>query len=391
MRGDEQEEMHDDEGVVSPCSLSPREIVLLRRRQDFESTVSRSRSDAESEDDLVLDEGAFQSTSSRSWATARSRDTSSEGSLLGKKKVEDASSCEDCKGSKQRYAPESSKASRESEHNEEHNQRVCRICFEGEEEKGETLRSNLCGCSGTMALIHKSCLDKWIDSSKILTCEICRETFNLSASEIDEWNARFEQSNSRRQTLSIGVQTEAEEAMFQHVQNRRLRSCLQRTWRNRGAMNSSIIILIGTSVLVMMSLVLYHFLSPTREKVIAGALPPGQNLYKPFNCSMQTENAESVGWLCGVPSSQIYKGDCSSKGDNEPCGEWNKFTLLQSSIPRCFFGHGSICYVALQSDPNLGGVCAGGTCISVNETGQTTSSLRLENSLLVQGRCVSCT
>uniref|UniRef100_A0A7S2Z547 RING-CH-type domain-containing protein n=1 Tax=Chloropicon laureae TaxID=464258 RepID=A0A7S2Z547_9CHLO len=247
-----------------------------------------------------------------------------------------------------------------------------------------------------MAFLHKSCLDKWITESKTLECEICKQPFNLPDSEVEEWQALFEQTTASRHALSIGVQAEQEEVpAFEGIENRRLRSCLQRTWRNRGAMNSSIIVLIGTSVLVMMSLVLYHFLSPSGERVIAGALPPGQSLYEPFNCTMhqggsgeEQRDMDAVGWLCGVPATQIYQGDCVGRDDDEPCGEWNKFTLLQSSIPRCFFGHGSICYVALQPDPKLGGICREGACIPFESSKQ--GRKKMENGMLAQGRCVAC-
>ena len=162
-------------------------------------------------------------------------------------------------------------------------------------------------------------------------------------------------------------------------------------------MNSSIIVLIGTSILVMMSLVLYHFLSPSRENVIAGALPPGQNFYEPFNCSIDQStiaksDIEGAGWLCGVPTNQISRGDCWDKGDEEPCGEWNQFTLLQSSIPRCFFGHGAVCYVALQPDPDLGGACVENKCEPITSEKHWDEEVRhmLENGLLAQGHCVAC-
>lgn len=102
---------------------------------------------------------------------------------------------------------------------------------------------------------------------------------------------------------------------------------------------------------------------------------------------------EAIGWLCGVPAIQIYKGECTNKMEQEPCGEWSQFTLLQSSIPRCFFGHGSICYVALEPGPG-GGVCMDGVCTPFNETDPlslTDKARHYENGLLAQGRCVACT
>ena len=100
-----------------------------------------------------------------------------------------------------------------------------------------------------------------------------------------------------------------------------------------------------------------------------------------------------IGWLCGVSSSQIYKGDCRERVEEEPCGEWNQFTLLQSSIPRCFFGHGSICYVAIQPDPVTGGVCKDGVCTPFNSTNAdiiSKDAMQYQNGLLAQGRCVAC-
>ena len=281
----------------------------------------------------------------------------------------------------------------------------CRICFEGEDEKGEPLLSDLCGCSGTMAHLHKSCLTKWIAESKTLDCEICRQSFRLPQGEVDEWHAHFARSWPQR--AAFGVQAgsgeedyvDEDEAAFESVTNPCIRGCLQRLWRNRGVMNSTIIILVGTSILVMMSLVLYHFLSPTRENVVAGALPPGQNVYEPLNCTVQIDESSRevekgpIGWLCGVSSSQIYKGDCRERVEEEPCGEWNQFTLLQSSIPRCFFGHGSICYVAIQPDPVTGGVCKDGVCTPFNSTNAdiiSKDAMQYQNGLLAQGRCVAC-
>jgi len=256
-----------------------------------------------------------------------------------------------------------------------------------------------------MAYLHKSCLNKWIRESKTLACEICQQSFKLPQEELDEWNVQFLMSSRRSsQRSAFGVQAnleedEEEEEMFLNIENERLRTCMQRLWRNRGAMNSSIIVLVGTSILVMMSLVLYHFLSPTRERVVAGPLPPGQGLFEPLNCTLQlTEGEESsdegpIGWLCGVPSTQIYKGDCISAREEEPCGTWNQFTLLQSSIPRCFFGHGSTCYVALKPDPVAGGVCKGEVCVPFNSTNSDIISpkgMQYENGVLAQGRCVAC-
>jgi E3 ubiquitin-protein ligase MARCH2 len=36
-----------------------------------------------------------------------------------------------------------------------------------------------CNCSGTMGLMHKSCLEKWLSQSNSNRCEICNFQFNV--------------------------------------------------------------------------------------------------------------------------------------------------------------------------------------------------------------------
>ncbi|XP_026284941.1 E3 ubiquitin-protein ligase MARCHF8-like isoform X2 [Frankliniella occidentalis] len=47
---------------------------------------------------------------------------------------------------------------------------ICRICHDGDKE--ETLLSP-CNCSGSMQLVHKSCLEKWLSASNSEHCELC--------------------------------------------------------------------------------------------------------------------------------------------------------------------------------------------------------------------------
>lgn len=49
---------------------------------------------------------------------------------------------------------------------------MCRICLE---EGG----GNFCSCTGTCALIHAECLQKWIDISNRDFCEICLSKYNF--------------------------------------------------------------------------------------------------------------------------------------------------------------------------------------------------------------------
>ena len=53
---------------------------------------------------------------------------------------------------------------------------MCRICHEGDEE--EELVSP-CHCAGTMGMLHISCLEQWLGSSKTTKCEICQFQFSV--------------------------------------------------------------------------------------------------------------------------------------------------------------------------------------------------------------------
>ena len=54
----------------------------------------------------------------------------------------------------------------------------CRICHCGEGE-GERLISP-CHCSGSVGLLHRSCLEKWLSSVNKDTCELCHQKYRVS-------------------------------------------------------------------------------------------------------------------------------------------------------------------------------------------------------------------
>lgn len=50
----------------------------------------------------------------------------------------------------------------------------CRICYDD--------KNNLispCRCKGTVGLLHKSCLERWLQVSQMVSCEICGYEYNL--------------------------------------------------------------------------------------------------------------------------------------------------------------------------------------------------------------------
>jgi len=54
----------------------------------------------------------------------------------------------------------------------------CRICHEGES-VGERLISP-CRCSGSVGLIHRTCIEKWLTIVNNDTCELCKEKYSVS-------------------------------------------------------------------------------------------------------------------------------------------------------------------------------------------------------------------
>ncbi|XP_027220577.2 uncharacterized protein [Penaeus vannamei] len=54
--------------------------------------------------------------------------------------------------------------------------RFCRICHEGE--RSEALISP-CWCMGSMGLVHKTCLERWLTVSNCETCELCHFAFTV--------------------------------------------------------------------------------------------------------------------------------------------------------------------------------------------------------------------
>lgn len=54
----------------------------------------------------------------------------------------------------------------------------CRICHEGES-GGERLISP-CLCSGSVGLLHRSCIEKWLSSVNKDTCELCHQKYRVS-------------------------------------------------------------------------------------------------------------------------------------------------------------------------------------------------------------------
>ena len=54
----------------------------------------------------------------------------------------------------------------------------CRICHEGDTEDDKLISP--CSCSGSMGLIHRTCIEKWLSTVNQDTCEICKEKFLVS-------------------------------------------------------------------------------------------------------------------------------------------------------------------------------------------------------------------
>ena len=65
---------------------------------------------------------------------------------------------------------------------------TCRICYEADPD-GELI--SVCGCTGSLALVHKECIEKWIRISKRKNCEICHQPYTIDVKTLIEYSAIF--------------------------------------------------------------------------------------------------------------------------------------------------------------------------------------------------------
>ncbi|XP_068229882.1 E3 ubiquitin-protein ligase MARCHF3-like isoform X2 [Palaemon carinicauda] len=77
---------------------------------------------------------------------------------------------------------------------------MCRICLEGD---GQEELISPCKCSGTLALIHKTCLEKWLNLSSCDTCELCRYVFTLERIPKPFWQFSLCSNKELRRSLAI--------------------------------------------------------------------------------------------------------------------------------------------------------------------------------------------
>jgi hypothetical protein len=54
---------------------------------------------------------------------------------------------------------------------------LCRICYTADTSKEPLLQP--CDCSGTMGVMHKTCLEKWLAQCNKNNCEICSFEFDI--------------------------------------------------------------------------------------------------------------------------------------------------------------------------------------------------------------------
>ncbi|XP_026234905.1 RING_CH-C4HC3_MARCH2_like domain-containing protein [Anabas testudineus] len=73
----------------------------------------------------------------------------------------------------------------------------CRICHEGRA-SGELLSP--CECSGSLAMVHRACLERWLTASKSNHCELCHYQFTLERlpKPLTEWLCSPSMQQQRR-------------------------------------------------------------------------------------------------------------------------------------------------------------------------------------------------
>ena len=58
---------------------------------------------------------------------------------------------------------------------------TCRICLDTDDDDRELISP--CNCSGTMALVHRDCLQHWREAgpeTAAISCELCKNDYKLS-------------------------------------------------------------------------------------------------------------------------------------------------------------------------------------------------------------------
>ena len=65
---------------------------------------------------------------------------------------------------------------------------MCKICHCGVEANASLIAP--CYCSGSLKYVHQECLQRWIKSSDIKRCELCKYPFAMQAKVSLEKNSR---------------------------------------------------------------------------------------------------------------------------------------------------------------------------------------------------------
>lgn len=79
----------------------------------------------------------------------------------------------------------------------------CRICHCERTESSDQPLIRPCLCSGTLMFVHQSCLQKWIKSSDIKKCELCKYQFHMEAKvkPFRKWQSLKMTHSERRKIL----------------------------------------------------------------------------------------------------------------------------------------------------------------------------------------------
>lgn len=78
----------------------------------------------------------------------------------------------------------------------------CRIC-QDVEDRGEMLSP--CLCSGTLAMVHRECLEHWLTVSQAAQCEICHHPFKLESVSFFQWLCHPPTASNRKKLLQDGA------------------------------------------------------------------------------------------------------------------------------------------------------------------------------------------
>jgi len=133
---------------------------------------------------------------------------------------------------------------------------ACRICQLNEDEADEELERTPCHCKGSLQFAHKTCVQKWIQTQRSTSCEICKGTLIDGETETNLENATTNGTSlmdrvTNRVLINLGVtDNQLTQAEMEEIR-RQVGRHIQRTILNAAVCVLTVSIVVTCYVIVM--------------------------------------------------------------------------------------------------------------------------------------------